>query len=92
MMRYPYNYSEREQFMLSTYRVNDFDSIKKQLLIGDTFDWFSDIQIQNGIQYAMQKNDLHLKMPLGVGIITNKNWIIYCRVLQRGQALVSENV
>jgi len=47
---------------------------------------------QNGIQYAMQKNDLHLKMPLGVGIITNKNWIIYCRVLQRGQTLISENV
>ena len=77
--------------MLNTYRVNDFDSIKKQLLIGDTFDWFSDIQIQNGVQYVMHKNDLHLKMPLGVGVITNKNWIIYSRVLQRGQTLLLEN-
>lgn len=67
--------------MMSTCRVHDFDSIKKELLIGDTFDWYTDIQIQNGIQYAKEQADLHLKLPLGVGIITNKNWILYSRIL-----------
>jgi hypothetical protein len=67
--------------MMSTYRVHDFDSINKELLIGDTFDWYTDIQIQNGIQYAIEKGDLHLKLPLGIGIITNKNWVLYSRIL-----------
>jgi hypothetical protein len=76
---------------LSTFRVHDFDSIKKEVLLGDTFDWFTDMQIQNGIQYHIQKNDLHFKMPLGVGVITNKNWILYCRILEEAQKPVSEN-
>lgn len=55
------------------------------MIIGDTFEWFTDIQIQNGIQYQLHKNDLHFKKPLGVGVITNKNCILYSRILELGQ-------
>jgi hypothetical protein len=49
--------------------------------MGDTLDWFTDIQIQNGLQYSYSKEDLQLKRPLGVGVVSNKGWILYSRII-----------
>lgn len=49
--------------------------------MGDRFEWFTDIQIQNGIAYRLKEGDVCLKKPLGVGVITNKNILIYARIL-----------
>lgn len=47
------------------------------------------MQIQNGLHYKPQKEDLFLRKPLGVGVITNKNWLLYCRIIS---AELAENV
>jgi hypothetical protein len=44
-------------------------------------DWFTDIQIQNGLQYDYCEGDVQLTRPLGVGVISNKDWIIYSRII-----------
>jgi hypothetical protein len=49
--------------------------------MGDIFDWYTDIQIQNGFQYRPSKGDLHMTRPLGIGVITSKDWMLYARIL-----------
>ena len=81
MLQFPSKGGERQQHYLNTSRCLDFKSIKKDLLMGDRFEWFTDIQIQNGIAYRLKEGDVCLKKPLGVGVITNKNILIYARIL-----------
>lgn len=40
----------------------------------------------------MQSKDINLTKPLGVGVITNKNWILYCRIFDEDAKTISENV
>lgn len=81
MLRYPTDLTQKYERYLSTYRCHELDSIHKDLVLGDTLDWFTDIQIQNGLQYTHREGDLQLTRPLGVGVISNKDCIIYSRII-----------
>lgn len=51
------------------------------MYIGDCFDWFTDIQIQNGLKYEVHKEDVVMTKPLGIGVVTNAGGLLYCRVI-----------
>jgi len=50
--------------------------------MGDSFDWMTDVQIQNGFRFRESGMDVRLNRPLGVGVVTGKKWVVYCRVLE----------
>ena len=52
------------------------------MFVGDSVEWFTDIQIQNGLKYEFQRGDVMVGKPLGVGVMTNSGALLYCRVLQ----------
>lgn len=49
MIRYPSNPTEQDSLYLHTFATDEFASINKHLYISDYLDWYSDIQIQNGL-------------------------------------------
>ena len=51
------------------------------MYVGDSCDWFTDIQIQNGLQYDLLKGDVVISRAVGVGVVTNTGALLYCRVI-----------
>ena len=54
------------------------------MYIGDSIDWFTDIQIQNGLNYDIQKGDVVIPKPMGVGVVTTNGGLLYSRVIMWG--------
>jgi hypothetical protein len=81
MLRCPQDLTQKYEHYLPSYRCKEFGSIQKELIMGDMLDWFTDIQIQNGLQYSYSKEDVQLTRPLGVGVVSNKGWILYSRII-----------
>lgn len=51
------------------------------MYIGDSLDWFTDIQIQNGLKYDILKGDVVIPRPMGVGVVTTSGALLHCRVM-----------
>jgi len=81
MIRHPYNPNQQEQLSLKTSYCPEFETINKEMYIGDSLDWFTDIQIQNGLKYEIQKGDVVMPKPMGVGMVTSSGGLLYCRVI-----------
>lgn len=81
MIRHPSKPTEKESLYLQTFATNEFASINKHLYISDHLDWYTDIQIQNGLDFIFGKGDLYLARPLGIGVMTNSGSVLYCRII-----------
>ena len=74
MNRYPHKYVERQDLFMSTHRLMDLKEIKKELIVGEFFEWFCDMQMDNGVKYKTYeekrlKNSIMIDKPLGMAVL-----------------------
>ena len=81
MARYPLSPSEQQESILNTFEsYSQFATIDKHLYLGDYFDWFTNMKIQNGVSYQLVKGDLVIGKPFGIGVIARGVNLIYSRI------------
>ena len=73
--------NESERRYLNTFRTDEFACVGKSLYVGESFEWYTDIRIQNGVTFKKTPQDVFLNRPLGVGVVTSGGWVVGCRVI-----------
>ena len=66
---------------LKTFKTDEFERIGKTLYVGESFEWFTEIHIQNGLTFKQQAGDVVLNHPLGIGVLTSGGWVVGCRIV-----------
>jgi hypothetical protein len=81
MNRFPAKYKEREEVFMHTVRVLDLVPLKMDVLLGEKFEWFCNMEMENSIKFERHESDCGVDFPFGVGIVaTRTRTVLYARV------------
>lgn len=84
MFRHPKKFTKRQDIFEASFRTQDFETIQKDLIIGESSSFFFDMKMKNGIKYEVKKLDILFEKPFGIALLSkdNKN-IFYAKIVDQ---------